>query len=85
MAFGLAPGLADIAAQDRRVAVEEGLADGAGEGEVGLRLAAPDIVVEDAADAARLVAVLQEEVLVAPRLESGVVGDAGMGALRVVR
>ena len=57
-----------------RIDVEEALADGAREGEIGLRVAGPQIVVEDAADAARLVAVLEVEILVAP----GLVADVGV-------
>ncbi len=79
MALGLAPGCRQIAAQDARVDVEEGFAHRPGEREVGLRIAGPDIVVEDAADAARFLAVRQVEILVAPGLEFLVRRDAGMG------
>ena len=74
-----------MAAHQRRVDRDEGLADRAGEGEVGLEVAAVVIVVEDAADAARLVAVLQEEILVAPFLEAGIVGGVGGVAGRLER
>src|SRR3546814_15645406 len=76
----LGPAIVHVPLDEARVDVEECLSDVAGEGEVGLE-AAVEIVVEDAADAARLVAVLQEEILVAPRLEArvvvGVMGIAG--------
>ena len=47
---------------------QEGAADVLREGEVRVPVAAVEIVVEDAADAARLVAVLEEEIFVAPGL-----------------
>ena len=71
---GLRPRRREIAAHDRRIDREEGLADVAGEGEILVRIARPVIVVEDAADAAHLAAMLEEEVLVAPRLVALVVG-----------
>ena len=72
LALGLGPGLAHPAADDGRIDVEEGLAHVAGEGEVARRSRRCVVVVEDAADAARLVPVRQEEVLVAPGLVLGV-------------
>src|ERR1700730_10741516 len=68
------PGLFHVAAHERGIDGEERLAHLLGEGEVALPVAAVDIVVEDTADAARLVAVLQKEILVAPLLEAGIVG-----------
>ena len=63
-----------------RVDVEERLADVLGEREMALEVAF-EIVVEDAADAARLAAMRDEEVLVGPLLEALVgvrrVGVAG--------
>ena len=59
-----------------RIDVEEGLADVAREGEVAREVAAVEIVVEDAADAARLAAVRQEEIVVAPFLEARVVAGS---------
>src|SRR6185295_8941732 len=56
-------------AHDARIGGEHRAPDGLGEGEVLFPVAAVDIVVEDAAGAARLVAVWQEEILVAPFLE----------------
>ena len=53
--------------------VEERQPDVAGEREVGIGVAAEVVVEEDAAGAARLVAVRQEEVAVAPGLELGIV------------
>src|SRR5689334_24992386 len=70
-----------MAAGEIGVDLEEGLADGAGEGEVALEVAGVVVVEEDAADATRLVAVRQEEVAVAPLLEfrivAGVLSVAG--------
>ena len=74
------PGRVHVAADDARIDFEEGGADVAGEGEVGVPVAGVEIVVEDAADAARLVAVLEEEILVAPFLEARVVGGVVAGA-----
>ena len=62
-------------AHDRRIDREERLADLAGEGEIALPVAAVEIIEEDAADAARLVAMRQEEILVAPFLEPRVVAS----------
>ena len=66
LAFGRGPRLVHVSAHDLRVDGEEGLADVAGEGEVALEIAAVEIVIEDAADAARLAAMGQIEVFVAP-------------------
>ena len=63
----LAPAL-----DDRHVGGEEALADAAHEREAGVEAELGQVVEEDAADAARLVAVLEEEVLVAPALEARV-------------
>ena len=60
------------AAHDRRIDAEERLADRADEGEIALPVAAVEIIEEDAADAARLAAVLEKEILVAPFLEARV-------------
>src|SRR3546814_5564251 len=56
----LGPAIVHVPLDEARVDVEECLSDVAGEGEVGLE-AAVEIVVEDAADAARLVAVLDRK------------------------
>ncbi len=77
LALGFLPWREEIAPHQPRVDIEEGEADVAGEGEVGLPVARVQPVVEDAADAARLVAVLEEEVLVAPLLVAVVVGADG--------
>ena len=53
----------------RGIDLQERQADIAGEGEIGVGVAGEVVVEEDAAGAARLVAVRQEEVAVAPRLE----------------
>src|SRR5690606_10355694 len=74
-------------ANDAREDVEEGEPNVAGEGEIGRPVAAVQIVVEDAADPARLVAVLEMEILVAPRLVARVVGrvvDIARGLERAV-
>src|SRR3546814_14977448 len=77
----LRPGLRHVAAHQRGIDRQEGAADVLGEGEVGLPVAALEVVVDDAADAARLAAVGAEEVFVAPLLEArqvvGVVAVAG--------
>jgi len=58
---------------DARIGLQERQADIPGEGEVGVPVAAVQVVVEDPADPARLVPVLQEEVLVAPLFEPDIV------------
>ena len=72
----------DAPAHDLRVNVAEGPADVLGKSEILLPIAGVEIVKEDAADTAGLVAVLVEEVLVAPFLElrviAGVVLIAGL-------
>src|SRR6266852_443325 len=79
------PRLEHVPADQHRVDGEEGFADIVGEGEVALPAAAVaaavEIVEEDAADAARLVAVLEEEILIAPFLEALVV----VGIVRIAR
>src|SRR4029078_4798759 len=57
-----------------REAGDEGVADGADEGEALGEAAFGEVVEEDAADAARLAPVLEEEVVVAPALEARVLG-----------
>src|SRR5690606_15873388 len=74
LALRVGPGLLHAAGDDVRVDLQEGLADGLGEGEVPLPVAAVVVVVEDAAGAARFIAVGQEEILVAPLLVFGVPG-----------
>ena len=74
LALRLGPGLRHAAAHDRRIDIEEGPADILGEGEIGLPVAAVEIVVEDAADTARFVSVGEVEVAIAPRLEARIVG-----------
>jgi hypothetical protein len=61
---------------DRQPGRQERVADGAHQGEAGVEAALGEVVEEDAADAARLVAVLEEEVLVAPALEARVLVGA---------
>src|SRR5216683_2545317 len=73
-ALGFRPRLVHVPAHQLGIDREEGLADVAGEGEVAGEVAAVEIVVKDAADAARLAAVGQMKVLVAPLLEARIVG-----------
>src|SRR5690606_4217732 len=77
----LGPGLLHVPAHELRVDLKKGAADVPGEGKVSLPVAAVEVVVEDAADAARLAAVRNEEVFIAPLLEArvvvGVVAVAG--------
>src|ERR1700691_1178916 len=67
------PGTQHVAADDARIYPRERLAHAAGEGEIVVPLAAVEIVEEDAADAATLVPVFQEEIFVAPLLEARVI------------
>ncbi|KAF1853478.1 hypothetical protein Lal_00013840 [Lupinus albus] len=67
------PGPVHVAADQGGVAVEEGGADIAGEGEISLPVARLEVVEEDAADAARLAPVRQEEIAVAPLLVARVI------------
>src|SRR5690606_4924671 len=75
LAVRLRPVLVEVPTHEVLVHDEEGAADILHEGEVGVPAAllgrAFQPVEEDAADAARLVAVRQEEILVAPGLEAG--------------
>ena len=66
------PGLVHPLAHDLRVHHEKGLADGADESEIARPIAAVEIVEEDAAGAARLAAMRQIKVFVAPFLEAGI-------------
>src|SRR5439155_4399863 len=59
-----------------KVGVEKASADGAHHAEGEFEVAVGEVVEEDAADAARLVAMLEMEVLVAPELEARVVVEA---------
>ena len=72
VALALAVGRVAAALHDRQVGRQEGIADGAHHREAALEAEFGEVVEEDAADAARLVAVLEEEVLVAPVLEARV-------------
>src|SRR5215831_7363268 len=64
------PGTAHALPHDLGIDREKGLADGPDKGEIALPVAAVEIIEEDPAGAARLAAMLQEEILVAPRLEA---------------
>src|SRR5690349_5393154 len=76
LAVGFRPGAGEIAPDDIGIDLQEGAADILREGEVGVPVAAVVPVVEDAADAARLFAVRQIEILVAPLLVLVVIGNA---------
>src|SRR5205823_2654992 len=62
---------------DRQVRLQEVVAAVADEGKEGVDIAL-EVVEEDAADAARLAAVRQVEIIVTPLLEASMVSDAGM-------
>ena len=95
VALRIAPLLLEIAPDDLRVDAAEGAPDILRKGERGFpaagRRLGREVVVEDAADAARLLAVRQIKILVAPRLEARVVDDgvrrAGLlhGGMEVAR
>ncbi len=63
--------------EEARIDVEEGEADRADKGEVGLEVGRGEVVEEDAADAAPLAPVRQVEVLVAPSLKARVIAGIG--------
>src|SRR5262245_15561785 len=73
------PVAAHVAAHDLGIDREERLADRAGEAEVLGPVAAVEVVVEDAAEAARLLPVRQMEIVVAPLLVAWIV--AGIEAV----
>src|SRR5262245_47927969 len=77
LALRLAPRRREIAAHEVGIDLEEGTTDVLGEGEVGIPVAGIEPVVEDAADAAHLLAVLEIEILVAPGLEFLIGRDRG--------
>ena len=80
------PGFVHVCGDDLRINVQKCLAHILGEGEVGLPVTAVDIIIENSADAARLVPVRQEEILVAPFLELRIVlGSCLSQALRNAR
>src|SRR5579875_2857627 len=63
------PGLEHVAPDEAGIDGEKRLADIAGEGEIPLPVPAVEVIEKNAADPARLVAVPDEEVFIAPRLE----------------
>ena len=67
------PALGHAAADDGGVCFKKSQADIAGKGEIGRRVAGVELVVENPAGAARLVAMGQEEVAVAPFLEARII------------
>src|SRR6476661_4023295 len=75
LAVGFSPVERHVSANDRRIDVAECAADILHESKVGVPVAGIEIVEEDAADAARLVAMREEEIIIAPFLVFGIVGD----------
>ncbi len=84
LALRLRPGLGEVGAHDARIDVEEGAAHILREGEPGvpaaLCLRRRQVIVEDAAHPAHLLAMRQEEILVAPGLVAPVVGEPVLAA-----
>src|SRR5829696_771397 len=76
LAVGGVPGQGEIAPHEVGIDLQEGAADVLGEGEVGVPIARVMPVVENAADAARFLAMRQMEILVAPLFVFVVVGNA---------
>src|SRR6202043_1177424 len=68
LALGFRPGLGKIAPDEPGIDAQQRAADLLGEGEIRFPVAAVMPVVKDAADAARLVAVLEKEIFIAPAL-----------------
>src|SRR5690606_8660537 len=79
------PGCRQVSTDEAGISVEERLRDVLREVEVGVPITGIVVVVEDAADAARLVAVLEKEVLVAPLLVAEVVNAVGLAGGTVRR
>src|SRR6476646_8678479 len=69
LALPRSPGLGEISPYQPGIDPKEGAADILGEGKIGFEIAAVEPIVEDAADAPHLAAVLEKKVFVAPRLE----------------
>src|SRR5262245_39594308 len=74
VAFLRRPALVHVPAHQLGIDLQKRLADIAGEGEVALEVSAVEIVEKNAAHAARLAAVRQVEILVAPFFEARIVG-----------
>ena len=80
-ALRLRPGFVEIVAHDLRINGEKAFTDIAGEGEILVPAAvigiagAVEVIVENAANAARLIAMRQEEIFVAPFFVARVIGD----------
>ena len=72
VALALAVSLVAAALDDRHISGQESVAGAADQLEAAVETLFREVVEEDTADAARLVAVLQEEVLVTPALEARV-------------
>src|SRR5690606_36117209 len=69
LALALAEGGQLAALHDGQVGLQIGITDGAHEGEAGVEVPFVEVVEEQPADAARLTAVLEVEIAVAPGLE----------------
>ena len=76
LALALAPGHALAALHDGQVGGQKGVAHGLRERQAALEAAFGEVVVEDAANAALLVAVAVAKVFVAPRFEARVFAGA---------
>src|SRR5579859_1006454 len=81
IAFGFAEGQISAALDDRRVGVDQVVADAAHEREAGVEVGLRQVVEEDAANSTRFPAMLEIEILVAPFLEPGM----GLRAERLQR
>src|SRR5207253_9192955 len=68
LALGFRPGLCPIAPDELRVDAQEGASDFPGEDKIRFPIAAVVPIVKNAADAARLVAVFEKKICIAPAL-----------------
>ena len=68
-AFGLGPGLIQMASDDFGIDVQKRFADRTGKGKMGLRIVI-EIIIKDAANTSMLIPVWQEEILISPILEA---------------
>ena len=78
LAFGIGPRQGAIPSHQFGIDVTKCAADILREREIGLPIAAVEVVVKNSADPAHLVAMLQKEILVAPFLEFVIRRDGGM-------
>jgi hypothetical protein len=80
--LGFGPGRGEVSSHQLGIDAEESAADVLREGEVGVEIAGVQPIVEDAADAAHLAAMLQVEIFIAPFFEFVVGRD---GRMRIAR